>query len=101
MAKSLYVGNLPWSATEADLSAKFAEHGAVISARIVTDKFSGRSRGFGFVDVEDADAEKIIGAMNGFKWDGRDITVNEARPKSDDRSGGGRGRREGGYSSRF
>jgi RNA recognition motif-containing protein len=79
--KSIYVGNLPWSATDADLQAKFAEFGTVLSARIVTDKFSGRSRGFGFVDMEDADAEKAIAGMNGYKWDGREITVNEARPK--------------------
>jgi RNA recognition motif-containing protein len=79
--KSIYVGNLPWSATDADLQAKFGEFGAVLSARIVTDKFSGRSRGFGFVDMEDADAEKAVAGMNGYKWDGREITVNEARPK--------------------
>lgn len=89
MTKSLFVGNLPWSATEADLTAKFGEHGTVISARIVSDNFSGRSRGFGFVDMEDASAEKAIAAMNGFTWDGRQITVNEARPKSNDRRGGG------------
>jgi RNA recognition motif-containing protein len=79
--KSIYVGNLPWSITDADLQAKFGEFGSVLSARIVTDKFSGRSRGFGFVDMEDADAEKAIAGMNGYKWDGREITVNEARPK--------------------
>ena len=79
--KSIYVGNLPWSVTDADLQAKFGEFGSVLSARIVTDKFSGRSRGFGFVDMEDADADKAIAGMNGYKWDGREITVNEARPK--------------------
>ena len=99
MAKSLYVGNLPWTATEAEMSAEFGKHGAVVSARIVSDKFSGRSRGFGFVDVEDADAEKVIAAMNGYNWGGRNITVNEARPKSNDRGGerrggGGGGRRD-------
>ena len=65
--KSIFVGNLPWSTTDADLSAKFGEFGNVLSARIVTDKFTGKSRGFGFVDMEDADAEKAIAAMSGQK----------------------------------
>jgi RNA recognition motif-containing protein len=81
--KSIFVGNLPWSVTNADLEAKFGEFGQVSSARIVTDKFSGKSRGFGFVDMEDADAEKAIAAMAGQQWDGREITCNEARPKTD------------------
>ncbi|MFH0886653.1 MAG: RNA-binding protein [bacterium] len=81
--KSIFVGNLPWSATDAELSEKFSAHGAVISARIMSDKFSGKSRGFGFVDMEDADAEKAISAMNGYKWGEREITVNEAKPKTD------------------
>lgn len=89
--KSIYVGNLPWSATDEELQAKFTEFGNVISARIVTDKFSGRSRGFGFVDMEDADAEKAITAMNGYKWGEREITVNEAKPKRDRGNGGGGG----------
>ena len=90
--KSIFVGNLPWSATDAELSAKFAEHGNVSSARIVTDKSTGRSRGFGFVDMEDADAQKAIAAMSGYKWGERELTVNEAKPKSDnrERSGGRR-----------
>jgi len=83
--KSLFVGNLPWSASDADLQAKFSEFGNVLSARVIADKFSGRSRGFGFVDMEDADAEKAIAAMNGYNWDGRDITVNEAKPKTERR----------------
>ena len=90
--KSIFVGNLPWSVTDADLSAKFAEHGAVISARIVSDKFTGKSRGFGFVDMEDADAEKAITGMTGYKWGDREVTVNEARPKTE----GGRRDRPGG-----
>jgi len=90
--KSIFVGNLPWTVTNADLQAKFAEFGNVISARVVSDNFSGKSRGFGFVDMEDADAEKAIAAMNGYKWGDREITVNEARPKTEkrERSGGGR-----------
>ena len=82
--KSLFVGNLPWSVTDEDLKTKFSEFGSVISARIVTDKFSGKSRGFGFVDMEDADAEKAIAGMTGYKWGDREVTVNEARPKTED-----------------
>ena len=85
--KSIFVGNLPWSTTNADLEQMFAEFGGVKSARIVTDKFSGKSRGFGFVDMEDADAEKAIAAMSGKKVGDRELTVNEAKPKT---SGGGR-----------
>jgi RNA recognition motif-containing protein len=81
--KSIFVGNLPWSATDSDLKEKFAEFGNVISARVVSDKFSGKSRGFGFVDMEDADAQKAIAAMSGYKWGDRELTVNEAQPKSD------------------
>ena len=86
--KSLFVGNLPWSVTDADLAGKFSEFGNVISARVVTDKFSGKSRGFGFVDMEDSDAEKAIAGMTGHKWGDREVTVNIARPKTED--GGGR-----------
>jgi RNA recognition motif-containing protein len=90
--KSIFVGNLPWSATDADLAQKFSEFGNVISARVVNDKFSGKSRGFGFVDMEDSDAEKAIAGMTGYKWGDRELTVNEAKPKSD--MGGGGSRRE-------
>lgn len=83
--KSIFVGNLPWAVKDEDLKVKFEEFGAVLSARIVTDKFSGRSRGFGFVDMEDADADKAVAAMTGYKWGDREITVNEARPKTDAR----------------
>ena len=88
--KSIFVGNLPWSATDADLQAKFADFGNVISARVVSDKFTGKSRGFGFVDMEDADAEKAIAGMNGYKWGDRELTVNIAKPKTEnrERSGG-------------
>ncbi|MFA6430972.1 MAG: RNA-binding protein [Candidatus Margulisiibacteriota bacterium] len=92
--KSLFVGNFPWTVTDADLEAKFSEFGKVISARVVTDKFSGKSRGFGFVDMEDADAEKAIAGMTGYKWGSREITVNEARPKT--QGGPRRERSEGG-----
>ncbi|MBU0687534.1 MAG: RNA-binding protein [Candidatus Margulisbacteria bacterium] len=87
--KSLFVGNLSWSVTDETLKAKFAEFGNVISARIIKDKFSGKSRGFGFVDMEDADAEKAIAGMNGVNWDGRDVSVNEAKPRADRRESRG------------
>ena len=80
--KSIFVGNLPWSVTDADLQAKFAEFGNVISARVVSDKFSGKSRGFGFVDMDDADAAKAIAATTDQEWNGRKLTVNEAKPKT-------------------
>jgi RNA recognition motif-containing protein len=87
--KSIFVGNLPWSATEDELKEKFSQFGNVISARVMTDKFSGKSRGFGFVDMENPDAEKAIAAMNGYSWGDRQLTVNEARPKTE----GGNSRR--------
>jgi len=90
--KSIFIGNLPWSVKNEDLEQKFSEFGQVSSARIVTDKMTGRSRGFGFVDMEDADAEKAIAATSGQKWEDRELTVNEARPKTDRPAGGGRDR---------
>ncbi|VBB07885.1 Hypothetical protein LUCI_3150 [Lucifera butyrica] len=81
MAKTLYVGNLPWSTSDTALADAFRPYGAVISSRIITDKETGRSRGFGFVEVEDDDAEKMISAMNGTDFAGRQIVVNEAKPR--------------------
>lgn len=81
MTKTLYVGNLPWATTEEDLVAAFSAHAKVISARIITDRETGRSRGFGFVEVEAADAEAAIAAMNGTLFGGRPLTVNEAQPR--------------------
>ncbi|MBP2628909.1 MAG: hypothetical protein H6Q68_3620 [Firmicutes bacterium] len=81
MAKTLYVGNLPWSTTESILSDTFQAHGNVLSSRIITDKETGRSRGFGFVEVDDADVEKIVAAMNDTDFGGRQIVVNEAKPR--------------------
>jgi len=83
MVKTLFVGSLAWATTEDELKAKFEEHVPVTAVRIMTDKFSGRSKGFGFVEVEDADMEKAISAMNGQTLGGRAITVNEARPKKE------------------
>jgi RNA recognition motif-containing protein len=99
--KSIFVGNLPWSVNDSELQAKFAEFGSVLSARIVTDKFSGRSRGFGFVDMEDADAEKAIAGMNGYKWGDREVTVNEAKPRPEKRERGGSGGGGGGYRNSY
>ena len=81
MSKTLYVGNLPWQTNETELTGAFEAHGQVISSRIVTEMETGRSRGFGFVEVEDDDAGKMIKAMNGYSLGGRAIMVNEARPK--------------------
>ena len=82
MVKTLYVGNLPWSISEQELSTAFEAHAPVISARIITERETGRSRGFGFVEVEDNDAPKVIKEMNGFQLGGRSLIVNEARPKA-------------------
>jgi len=83
LTKSLFVGNLPWSTTEDELKAKFEEHVKVNAVRIITDKFSGKAKGFGFVEVEDADMEKAISSMNGQKMGDREIVVNEARPRTE------------------
>ena len=81
MVRTLYVGNLPWTTTPEDLTNFFGSYGEVISSRIITDRETGRSRGFGFVEVADADAEKIVEAVNGVDMNGRALTVNEAKPK--------------------
>lgn len=82
--KTIFVGNLPWSATESELSTIFSQFGEVVSARIVTDKFSGRSKGFGFIDMENEAADKAIQGMAGYKLSDRELTINEAKPKSAD-----------------
>ena len=93
MSKRLYVGNLSYSVSEDDLLQAFSAYGAT-EATIPTDE-SGRSKGFGFVEVEDGQANAAIEAMNGKEHNGRTLTVNEARPRPDRRSGGGYG--GGGY----
>ena len=88
MGAKVYVGGLPYSTTDQQLNDLFAQHGAVASARIITDKFTGQSRGFGFVEMTtDDDAQKAITALNGTQFGGRTLTVNEARPQ-EPRSGG-------------
>ena len=83
MAKKLYVGNLSWNTTADSLKSTFAAAGSVLSANIITDKMTGKSRGFGFVEMEDADADKAVEMFNGKEIDGRTLTVNEARPMTD------------------
>ncbi len=83
MPKTLYVGNLPWSTTEQELTEYFSTHAEVVSCRIITDRETGRSRGFGFVEVNDEDAEKAVTELNGTELSGREIVVNEARPRPD------------------
>ena len=88
--KNLYVGNLPHSTTEAELRAAFEPHGAVEKVSIVTDRDTGRSRGFGFVEMTNAaEADKAVAALNGTELGGRTLTINEAKPKSDRPKGGG------------
>ena len=77
---NIYVGNISWGLTDQDLENVFAEHGTVTSAKIITDRATGRSRGFGFVEMSDG-AEAAIEALNGTEVDGRDLVVNESRPK--------------------
>lgn len=79
--KKIYIGNLPWSATDASLRDAFATFGDVQSASVVTDRETGRSRGFGFVEMDAADADKAISELDGRDLDGRAMRVNEARPK--------------------
>lgn len=92
--KKIYVGNLQFSTTEDDLRTMFAPYGAVESATLVTDRDTGRSRGFAFVEMADADAASAINALNGSDSGGRALVVNEARPKAD-RGGSGRDKRPG------
>ena len=91
--KKLYVGNLSFNTTEESLKVAFAAHGTVLSAVIVQDRETGRPRGFGFVEMENAsEADTAISQLHGAELDGRTLTVNEARPRAE-RSGGGRGGR--------
>jgi RNA recognition motif-containing protein len=95
--KNLYVGNLPHSTTEAELRSVFEPYGAVEKVSLVTDRDTGRSRGFGFVEMTNAgEADKAIAALNGTELGGRPLTINEAKPKTDRPRGGGGGQRFGG-----
>lgn len=106
MGSKIYVSGLPFSATDTQMEALFAEHGTVESARVITDKFTGQSRGFSFVEMSSpSEAQAAIAALNSTEMDGQTLTVNEAKPM-EPRSGGGGfggGRRDGdrGRSKRF
>lgn len=103
MATKLYVGNLTYGVTNADLETMFAPHGTVQSAQVIMDRDTGRSKGFGFVEMSNNnEAQAAINAMNGKEVDGRQLTVNEARPR-EERSGGGGGggRKSFGGSKRY
>ena len=95
MGKKLYCGNLSYGVSSSDLEQLFSQYGTVVSAQVISDRDTGRSKGFGFVEMEnDADAQAAIESLNGNENDGRTLTVNEARPRED--RGGGGGRRGGG-----
>jgi RNA recognition motif-containing protein len=98
MGKKLYVGNLGYGVTDSDLTKMFEPHGTVESAQIIMDRDTGRSKGFGFVEMKsDQEAQAAIAALNGQDSGGRALTVNEARPKSESGRGGGGGGGRGGY----
>jgi RNA recognition motif-containing protein len=97
MGKKLYVGNLTYATTDSSLAELFQPHGTVQSAQVIMDRDTGRSKGFGFVEMgSDAEAQAAIAALNGKDFEGRNLTVNEARPR-EDRGGGGGGGGRGGY----
>jgi len=85
---TIYVGNLPFSATEADVRSLFEQHGAVDSVKLINDRETGRPRGFGFVEMQSSEAQAAIAAMNGYEMNGRALRVNEAQPRAP-RPGGG------------
>jgi RNA recognition motif-containing protein len=95
---NIYVGNLSFDETQETLETEFSAHGEVTSVRVITDRFSGRSRGFGFVEMANqTEAEAAIAALNGKELNGRALTVNEARPREDRGDGGGGGGGGGGF----
>jgi len=104
MPKTLYFGNLPWNVSEEDLNRACAEYAEVLSVRVAVDRETGRSRGFGFVEVSDEAAQVLIDALNGAEWGGREIKVNEARPREErggNGSRGGFGGGRGGFGRRY
>jgi RNA recognition motif-containing protein len=94
MAKKIYVGNLPFSASDDEIRSLFGTHGDVQSVNLITDRETGRPRGFGFVEMDESGADAAIAALDGKDMDGRALKVNEARPRND-RSGSGGGSRGG------
>jgi cold-inducible RNA-binding protein len=101
MSKKLYVGNLSFQTTESDITNAFAQCGAVESVSIITDRDSGRSKGFGFVVMEEEGADKAIATLNGSQLDGRTLTVNEAKPMVKRDFGSNGFRRSGGRRDRY
>ena len=98
MGKKLYVGNLSYNVKDSDLEALFAPYGSVQSAQVIQDRDTGRSKGFGFVEMgSDQEAQAAIAALNGQEQNGRALTVNEAKPKESRSGGGGGGGGRGGY----
>jgi RNA recognition motif-containing protein len=101
MSKKLYVGNLPYGTTNDELVEVFSQYGQVTSAQVMMDRDTGRSRGFAFVEMGDG-ADQAIASLNGAEFQGRTLTVNEARPREDrPRGGGDRPRGGGGYGRRY
>ncbi len=89
---NIYVGNISYAVTEDELKAAFGEYGTVTSCKIITDKFTGNSKGFGFVEMESSEeGQAAIDALNTYNMSGRELKVNEARPRQDNRGGGGYG----------
>jgi RNA recognition motif-containing protein len=102
MSNKLYVGNLSFNTTENDLQDTFAAHGTVLQANLITDRETGRARGFGFVTMStNAEAENAVNALNGVSLDGRALTVNVARPREERPSGGKSGYGGGGGRNRY
>lgn len=97
MSKKIYVGNLPFNATEDDIRDLFSRFGNVLSVSIISDRETGRPRGFGFVEMDDNDAEEAVSKLDNTDFGGRNLRVNEARP----REGGGGGERRGGGRPRW
>jgi RNA recognition motif-containing protein len=101
MSKNLYIGNLPFQTTADDLRETFEQYGTVTRAQVVSDRETGRSRGFGFVEMDNG-ADEAIAALNGAQYQGRTLTVNEARPREErPRSGGGDRSRGRSFGSRY
>ncbi|NJL02401.1 MAG: RNA-binding protein [Spirulinaceae cyanobacterium SM2_1_0] len=99
---SIYVGNLPYEVTEADLSAVFADYGSVQRTHLPTDRETGRKRGFGFVEMNDeAEEDKAIEELDGAEWMGRTLRVNKARPRQSNGGGGGGGGRQRNFSGSY
>ena len=91
--KKIYVGNLPWSTTEEELQEMFSQFGSVHSSAVITDRETGRSRGFGFIEMDEADADKAIADLDGKDHGGRSLRVNEAQERQRRPGGGGGGQR--------